>query len=267
MTRFVWQAALCTVAVVILTGASALAQESSSSDTVELFAAIEAGQITVEVVPRDAEQLAMIVTNETDRPLTIELPGAALAQFFPQPGGQANINQNNNNSPQNLGVGFPAGQNVGQQPFGNRQGGQRLFQGAQFKVPAGATIRPRVACVCLEHGKPTPSPHHAYVLRPLSEFSENSELAALLELSSYGNYTQREMQVAAWHVTDGISWEEFKEMRTDPLRGRSRRAYSERELEQARALFDSVAQETQEHESGEASPGEVVHSTATSAAE
>ena len=57
-----------------------------AAGAVDLFQAIDQGQIDVKVFPKDSSQLRVIVENKTDKPLTVKLPDAfaavpVLAQF------------------------------------------------------------------------------------------------------------------------------------------------------------------------------------------
>ena len=59
---------------------------------VELFAGIEQQQLEVQLIPRDASQCRLLISNKTDQPLSVKLPEAfagvpVLAQFgLPRPG-------------------------------------------------------------------------------------------------------------------------------------------------------------------------------------
>ena len=52
----------------------------------ELFAGIEQQQLEVQLIPRDASQCRLLISNKTDQPLSVKLPEAfagvpVLAQF------------------------------------------------------------------------------------------------------------------------------------------------------------------------------------------
>ena len=62
------------------------ADDAVEPRSVELFAAMEAGDIEVRYIPRDAREANVMIRNNTDRPLRIEMPEAfagvpVLAQF------------------------------------------------------------------------------------------------------------------------------------------------------------------------------------------
>lgn len=76
-----------------------------------------------------------------------------------------------------------------------------------FSVPPETVRTLRVATVCLEHGKPEPSSRRPYKLVSLESYSEDPQLAIILESFGRGEMTQKVAQAAAWHVASGLSWE------------------------------------------------------------
>jgi hypothetical protein len=76
-----------------------------------------------------------------------------------------------------------------------------------FLVPPGKTRTIRFATVCLEHGKPEPSPRIPYRLQPLDSVSQDPRLEFVLMALANGRVSQRVAQAAAWHVANGLSWE------------------------------------------------------------
>ena len=102
-------------------------------ETVQLFSAIEAGQLEVRLIPKDSTQCQVLIANRSDRPLNVALPEAfagvpVLAQFDPFANFGNNNRNNNNSGGQMLGVGNQFG-NQGNQ-FGNQ--GNRGNQGNNF---------------------------------------------------------------------------------------------------------------------------------------
>jgi hypothetical protein len=78
-----------------------------------------------------------------------------------------------------------------------------------FLVPPGKTRTIRFATVCLEHGKPEPSPRIPYRLQPLDSVSQDPRLEFVLMALANGRVPQRVAQAAAWHVANGLSWEQL----------------------------------------------------------
>lgn len=211
-----------------------------------LFTAIEAGQVSVRVIPSDSRRLTLIVTNETERPVRLAMPAAlaatpVLAQFnggIPGFGNGNNLGAGQRNSaPQALG--FPGGQNQnGINGFGNFNGGgngPRNFNGF-FNVGPGKTIKQRLPCVCLEHGKPNPSPRVEYALRPLHEVCEVPEVAAIVGTLADPRQIQRVVQLAAWRHANGMSWQELAGLRTTYVNGLSEPQFTAEEVRTAQAL-------------------------------
>jgi hypothetical protein len=191
--------------------ASAASPQFGSQDAaqgIDVFAAVEAGDLEVSVVPQNERRVTIQLKNISNRPLTIQLPPAfaavpILAQQpglfpgFPNPGGQ---NQNQQQAPQQLGLGMNGG-NRG----GNNNGGGNLF-GGMFDIPAGRAIKIKADAVCLEYGKPSPDARMKYELKPLAEVCDKPELAAVLTSLGKDQIDQRTAQAAAWHLTDDLSF-------------------------------------------------------------
>jgi hypothetical protein len=76
-----------------------------------------------------------------------------------------------------------------------------------FAVQAGGTRTFRFATVCLEHGKPEPSPRVPYRLERLETFSPDARLAVVMACLASGQVSQKAAQAAAWHLANGLSWE------------------------------------------------------------
>ncbi|MGN6544212.1 MAG: hypothetical protein ACTHK7_04130 [Aureliella sp.] len=215
---------------------------------VELFAAAADGQIDVELTAPSAREVWLRVTNKTNEQLRIDLPDAfaavpVLGQLAPQgnlglgmpAGGFGNnlgIGQNIGNfgnapgglgqggqgmGSQGLGGGFNNGGNGIGNGVGNIGGGNGMFNplgnGAQmrgmFRVPAGHTGKVRAATVCLEHGKPEPNSRMRYRIVPIAEFNSDPRIAYLCRMLADREITQNVAQAAAWHIANGLSWEEL----------------------------------------------------------
>ena len=98
-------------------------------------------------------------------------------------------------------------------------GHQGVAGGGQFQVgPAPAAdgsfvVQPgkqrafRFATVCLEHGKPEPSPRMPYKLVALESFSADPRLPVVMAALAGGRVSQKAAQAAAWHIANGLSWE------------------------------------------------------------
>jgi hypothetical protein len=114
-----------------------------ADENVDLFEAMEKGDLKVKIVAKDSTQARVFIQNNTDKPLNVKLPEAfGAVQVLAQGGGQG------------MGGGMGGG--------GMGGGG-----GGFFNVPAEKEGNFKVACMCLEHGKPEPRPSMAYKIVPL----------------------------------------------------------------------------------------------------
>lgn len=215
-------------------------QLNAAHRTVELFAAVEAGQIEVRFIPKDSKRARILIENKTGEPLNVQLPEAfaalpVLAQF--QPGGG-----------QGLGQGQGQGSGGGNQAVGGglnqgRNGGGQngMFQNGMFNVAAEKVGVLRVACVCLEHGKAEPRAAIAYKMVPIEQFTSDRSVHALLTAFAKDDFDQRAAQAAAWHLASGMSWDELADKRIRHLVGPSRPYFSKEELEEARTIVGKAS--------------------------
>src|SRR5687768_14780940 len=120
-TRILWCAALAAVLPVI--GWAASPSKVEPSKAIDLFKAIDAGDIEVNLIPKDAVEGTITVTNKTGKPLTIKMPEAfagvpVLAQLnggggLGGLGGGNNNGGGNSNANQGLGGGMMGGMGGG----------------------------------------------------------------------------------------------------------------------------------------------------------
>jgi len=78
-----------------------------------------------------------------------------------------------------------------------------------FTVLAGKTLAIRVPTVCLEYGRREPTPRMPYRLEPLEKVSQDPKVALILGGLASGQLTQKVAQAAAWHLSNGRSWEQL----------------------------------------------------------
>jgi hypothetical protein len=218
---------------------------SEAPEAVEFFAAVEAKQIAARFIPRDSRRATIWIENKTDKPLSIQMPAAfggapVLAQagggFFPPPGGGGGGGA----APQRVGFpgnGFPGMLDGGF--AGGGGGGPGGMPGAGigfFSVPAGKTIKTKVPCVCLEHGKPDPKPRVPYEVVRIESICAKPELAELLTTLGTGRGNQRVVQAAAWHLANDMSWERLDALNIKRITGLRQRWFHPAELEAAKQL-------------------------------
>ncbi len=210
-----------------------LGEYNPADETVEMFEALEAGQIAVKLIPQDSTDARIFIRNKTRKPLNVKLPEAfAAAPILAQMGGQ--------------GMGGGGG------------GGMR---GGMMNVPAEKELNVRVPCVCLEHGKPEPRPQMTYEVKPVKSFTEKPGIAELLKRLGEGKIGQRAAQAAAWHMNNDMSWDELAQKRIDYLNGTSEPYFTLLEIQQGMAAAQqSLAEAKRSGEDRRPSPGETAQS-------
>lgn len=245
------------------------------AEVVPLFEGQKAGQFDVMMNALNAYQSNVIVTNLTAKPLTVAFPKAAVGvQILPQfnnPGGF--FNQNQGAGFGNTGAGFGQGQGqlggaqsvggpfqgtgtLGQQGQGVGQGflGQGFPSvpaemlndhhqqyGGMATIPPQKSILVRMKSVCLNYGKPEPMSRMTYILIPTEAHSSDPVLAELLE--NYSDRVEKDvMQAAAWHVANGLSWAQIEQLSNQPLPGVRARLFTQRQVQQARHLVETVTE-------------------------
>ncbi|MFZ4733229.1 MAG: hypothetical protein ACOYK7_11885 [Pirellulales bacterium] len=218
------------------------------------------GLVKVSYIPNDSRSAQIIVQNLSNKPLSLRLPNAfvgvpVLAQMGM--GGMGGGGMGGG------GGGFGGGgmQTSGGGGFGNQgmnggggMGGMGggMAPGGAFSIPPEKTKVIRVNTVCLEYGKHEPVSRVPYRMQALESFSTDPRLAQVLGTLGRGEIAQKVAQAAAWHLANGLSWEQLAAERIDRI-GRPDEAYFQpAELLAAHQLVARIAATTP----AESSPGE-----------
>lgn len=201
---------------------------NKSARLVKLFDGIESGELSSRIAVKDEKTSTVYLSNETDQPLTVELPGAVvgvhvLKQFQPlQPNGPfnpqgnaGNGNAGNGNGGNGQTVGGQLGGNQNQNGPGNNGFGNNAIPGGDgfFSIPPEATVALNFDSVCLEHGKPNPTSAMKYELRPVESIaavSGNAKLVRLLSEFDLRKSNRNAVQAAAWHLANGMTWNQLQ---------------------------------------------------------
>lgn len=176
-----------------------------SGRTVELFQGIETGEIEVRFIAKNDRAANVFIANKTKEPLTIELPAAfagvpVLAQVGGGGGGfGGGGSSSSSGGSQSLGGGGGGG-------FGGGGGG--FFNVAPEKV--GLL---QIDCLCLDHGKPDPTPHIPYEIRPIESVVQQQSVIELIKAFGTGRLSHSAAQAAVWHLNNGVTWEELARKR------------------------------------------------------
>lgn len=206
----------------------------SQAETVEMFAAIEKGDIAVKMVQKDSTQCTLRIENKTQRPLSVKLPDAfAGVPVLAQTSGRRGTGGNNRSSGGNQGTG------------GGMSG---MGGGGMFNVPAEKVGKLVVPTVCLEHGKAEPRPSVQYEIRPIETFTTKTGVRELCQMFGAGKLDQRAAQAAAWHLNSGMSWEELAEKRIRHLGGQSEPYFTQAQLDSAKSIAATAVRTAKERE-------------------
>jgi hypothetical protein len=224
----------------------------SEHETVELFDAIGKGLLEVRLIPRDSAQVRLLVENKSGKPLNVAVPAAlgaspVLAQFQGVPGFN---NGAMDNAPQQLGIGAPAMQNQGGNPLLNL-GGQNA-NGVPgigiFNLAPEVVGQMKLVSVCLEHGKPNPRPTIRYELKRLEEVTSKPEVYEVCAMLGRGEISQKAAQAAAWHLNNGLSWNELEKERINAVFGlQSKQLFTAEQIEQAKAAVERATKKESSH--------------------
>ena len=200
--------------------------------SVEMFEAMEQGLISVDYIGRNAMEANLIFRNKGNEPLNIVLPATfgavpVLAQGLGGGIGGGGLGGGGlgggglgGGGGQGIGGGFGGGQGGG--GFGGGQGGGgfgggqggRGFGGGQggggfFRVEPDQPRKMTVATICLNHGKADPNPRMKYKVVRLAEVNDSPVIEGFCLGLASGKVSQNVAQAAAWHVANGLTWEEL----------------------------------------------------------
>ena len=216
--------------------------------TVEMFAAIEKGDIAVKLIAKDSTECNILIENKTDKPLNVELPKAfagvpVLAQGFGNDRGGGRSGRNSGGG--------------GNQGMGGGMGGMGGMGGGMFCVPPEKVGKFKVPAVCLEHGKEDPRAAIPYEIKPIESFTKKSGVRELCEMLGQGRLNQRAAQAAAWHLNNDMSWQEIAAKRIRHANGLSKPYFTPAELQagmQIAAVAVRTAKEREQNKEQKTEP-------------
>ncbi len=240
----------------------------------ELFVAIEKEAISVRFTPAGAHKATVIFTNNGDDAVDIQLPAAfgavpVLAQLGGpggfqgggfqgggfQGGGLQGGGLQGGGGGQGLGGGFGGGNfggggigggGIGGFGGGNFGGGN--FGGGMFRIEGQKSRKLSVACVCLEYGKPDPTPRMKYQLVPLEQVNDSPAIQVLCAALGEKKVNQVVAQAAAWNIANGLSWQQLTKInRVESQFTGNERFFTRDQLVQASQVADQCRQLTEAH--------------------
>jgi hypothetical protein len=202
--------AVVSTMVLALLASSALADNpqtgTAPDDAVDLFAAMDAGDIDAKLIVKDIKNAKLVVRNMTDKPLTIKLPEAIAA--------------------------VPV--------LAQAQGGGGGGAGGFFSVPPEKVAKQDLGFLCLEHGKPDPKSTTQYVIKPIDQITTNPLVVEVIKGMGKGVYGHDAAQAACWHLQNGLSWEELAAKERRQLLRPTQPYFNAAEMRQAVNIVEHV---------------------------
>lgn len=169
-----------------------------AAEKVAMFQAIDDGQIEVSLTVKDDQNARLVARNLTDKPLSIEIPEAYAAVPI---------------LAQNQGGGGDGGLlNIAPEKFASK----------------------KTTFICLEHGKPNPRSDMRYEIKPIETMTSDRKVVKLISEHGAGRASHAVAQAAAWHLQNGISWEQLAAKRRTFLGGGGEAYFSANQLAQAK---------------------------------
>lgn len=182
---------------------------------VDLFEAMEAGEVTSKVIAKNSLGGNLLIANNTDEPLNVKVPNGFVVLPSAQMmggmmGGMGGMGGGMMGGMGGMGGMQAAGGGMGGMGGGGMGGGGMGGGGmGLFSVPPQKTVSLSYTSVCLEHGKKEPNPRVEYAIIPTEKFTQDPMLIALVEMVGTGKLDSSSAQAAAWHLANGMSWQEL----------------------------------------------------------
>jgi len=92
---------------------------------------------------------------------------------------------------------------------GGMGGGGMGGGGGIFNVAPEKVGKLTVPCVCLDHGKPDPTPRMAYKIVPAEQYIKRPEVIELMKVFGQGKIDRAAAQAATWNMNNDLSWQEL----------------------------------------------------------
>lgn len=195
---------------------------------VELFKAMDAGEIETRVVAHDSFNATAMIENKTDQPLNIKFPKAVItapvmAQFGMGGGGGGGMGGGaagrGGGGGAQMGGGGMGGMGGGMGGMGGGMGGMGGGGGGMFSVPPEKIVAVHLNTVCLEHGKEDPNSSIKYKLVPVELVTKDPLMPELLAMVASKKFDKQSIQAAAWHYANRMSWQELAAKYREQLGG------------------------------------------------
>ncbi|MEX0818715.1 MAG: hypothetical protein WD070_03950, partial [Pirellulaceae bacterium] len=131
-----------------------------------------------------------------------------------------------------------------------------------FNVAPQKVTKVKVPCVCLEHGKPDPTPRMKYKIVPIETLTKDQNVIEVCKMLGYGEVPQDAAQAAAWNLVHGMSWQELAAKNRVELRtiGYAERFFAPQELVLAVRIAGEATHRAKDAKPIATSPGELLSS-------
>lgn len=135
--------------------------------------------------------------------------------------------------------------------------------GGFFNVAPQKVTKIKVPSVCLEHGKPDPTPRMKYMIVPIETLTKDPNVIEVCKMLGNGEIPQNAAQAAAWNLANGMSWQELAAKNRVELRtiGYAERFFAPQELFLASRIVSEATQRAKDAKPTVTSPGEQPYTT------
>jgi hypothetical protein len=197
-----------------------------------LFDGMADGKLNVKVVAKDPFGGTIYVENPSKQPITVEFPESFVTMpILRQVGGGGRGGAGAGGAQAGGGGLGGGGMGGGGGGFGGGGAG-----GGMFSIPPENTAKLPFHSVCLEHGKADPDPTTLYKLVPVSEYTKDEQLSALITLIARNAIEPQVAQAAAWHLSNRMSWEDLAAKQSTEIGSTDQPYFTSQTLFQAQQL-------------------------------
>jgi hypothetical protein len=155
---------------------------------------------------------------------------------------------------QGMGGGMMGGMGMG----GMGMGGMGMGMGGMMNIAPDKVQKIKIAAVCLDHGKADPSPRVPYKPIPLESYAKDPAVVEVVKLMCAGQLDQHSAQAAAWHLQNGLTWDELaRKIGVKHIDGRTEPYFTSAQLQRALAgtrVAKDLAEKTPKEGSSANSP-------------
>lgn len=211
------------------------AKAAEGFEEVDLFQAIEDGQIEAGVIQKNMKEGRLFIENKSDKPLTVRIP----ATFGTRPiASQMQIGR----------------QDDLEQLFGTGGSGGMMNN---MNIPPEKVVSMKYESLCLEYGKPVPNSRSNYELAKIEDVTDKEEVKEICKLIGTG-VDHGSLQFAAWHLNSGVAPQRLASDTVLHANGKRTTYFSEAQVKAGMILSQrarAVAQQKAQTEQSVSSPG------------